>query len=260
MFTASERDQMLRTLIERAEADPDVTGAVLLGSCASGEADRWSDLDLAFTVDGAARAGVAGVAEHWTDWLAAGPGVVHHWDLPTGTAQLIRVFLLPNGLELDLNFYPEGELVRRGPAWRPVFGDFADDAHSAGGADKEAWTPTPNPAAQTQEIGLTWHHLLHARTCVERGRDWQAEHWIGQARTHVIALACLRLGYPTAYAKGAHLLPAEVTDPLRGTLVRSLDADELRRALMVAVEAFDREMRLHDPALAERLRPLLAED
>ncbi|MBS2538375.1 hypothetical protein KGQ20_37055 [Catenulispora sp. NF23] len=250
MFTASDRDQILRTLIERAEADPDVTGAVLLGSTASGDADRWSDLDVAFTVDGAARAGVAGVAERWTDWLAAGPGVVHHWDLPTGTAQLIRVFLLPNGLELDLNFYPEGELVRRGPAWRPVFGDFADD---------KAWTPTPNPGAETRETGLTWHHLLHARTCVERGRDWQAEHWIGQARTHIIALACLRLGYPTAYAKGAHLLPAEVSEPLRGTLVRSLDTDELRRALMVAVEAFERELLLHDPALAERLRPLLTE-
>lgn len=28
-------------------------------------------------------------------------------------------------------------------------------------------------------------------------------------------LACLRLGYPTDYAKGAHLLPAELTIPWR---------------------------------------------
>jgi len=71
-----------------------------------------------------------------------------------------------------------------------------------------------------------------------------------------MALACLRLGFPTAYAKGAHLLPADVTDPLVPTLVRSLDADELRRALVASAEAFAREVRQHDAVLAERLRPL----
>jgi hypothetical protein len=39
---------------------------------------------------------------------------------------------------------------------------------------------------------------LHARICIERGRWWQAEHWISAMRDHVITLACLRLGYPGA--------------------------------------------------------------
>lgn len=265
MFTPADRDHMLATLTARAEADPEVTGAVLLGSAASGQTDRWSDLDIAFTVADPAR--VAAVAERWTEALAADPGVVHHWDLPTGTSQLIRVFLLPDGLELDLNFYPDGDLVRHGLAWRPLFGEFAGagggsgggaSASAGAGASAEDWTPTPDPAGPTRTIGLTWHHILHARTCIERLRLWQAEHWIAQARMHIIALACFRLGYPTAYAKGAHLLPEDVTGPLVATLVRELDADELRRALAASAEAFDREVRHHDAALAERLRPLLA--
>ena len=248
MFTPESRVRMLRALIRRADEDPDVTGAVLLGSSATGDADRWSDLDVGFAV--AWSASVADVAGRWTAALEAEPGVVHHWDLPVGDSAVVRVFLLPDGLELDLNFYAEGELVRRGPAWQPVFGDFEDFGEDGG------WT-TP-PAAGPNAVGLTWHHVLHARTCIERGRFWQAEYWIGQARAHIIELACTRFGYQTVYAKGAHLLPTEATEPLEPTLVRSLDPAELRRALAATAEAFDRELRHHDPALADRLRPLVA--
>lgn len=246
MVTADNRAGMLTTLIERAENDPDISGAVLLGSSAAGTADRWSDLDVAFAVARPARA--ADVAERWTAALATEPGVVHHWDLPVRETALIRVFLLPDGLELDLSFYPEDELVRRGPSWRPLFGDFGDD---------EDWTDTSDPAAVRQTIGLTWHHVLHARTCIERGRAWQAEHWIAQARAHLVALACHRLGYPTMYAKGAHLLPAEATEPLLATLVGSLETAELRRALAAVADAFDRELRRQDEELADRLLPVL---
>lgn len=251
MFTSASRSRTLEALIARAEADAQVTGAVLLGSSATGDADRWSDLDVAFTVAGSTSAEI--VAERWTAALTAEFGVVHHWDLPVGDDAFIRVLLLADGLELDLGFYPEGRLVRRGPTWRPLFGDFDDDAD-------DAWTPAATGAAAVSHtIGLAWHHILHARTCIARDRRWQAEHWIAQARAHTIELACMRLGHPTAYAKGAHLLPAEVTDPLVPTLVRSLDAAELRRALAATAEAFDREVRRHDSALAGRLRPLLSD-
>ncbi|WP_225448257.1 hypothetical protein [Streptacidiphilus sp. P02-A3a] len=54
--------------------------------------------------------------------------------------------------------------------------------------------------------------------CVERQRWWQAEHWVSAVRDQVLALACLRLGHPTGYAKGAHLLPPELTAPLAARL------------------------------------------
>lgn len=249
MFTPGDRDRMFRLLVARAEEDPDITGAVLLGSSATGDTDRWSDLDIAFTVRGSAP--VMEVVERWTGALSADPGVVHHWDLPVREGALVRVFLLTDGQELDLNFYPEGTLVRYGPAWRPVFGDF-------GGS--EDWTPAVDDDARGQDIGLTWHHILHADTCLQRSRLWQAEHWIGQARGHIIALACRRLAFPTAYAKGAHFLPADVTDSLEPTLVRSLGAAEVRRALTATSEAFLRELRHQDSDLADRLKSLLAED
>ena len=40
--------------------------------------------------------------------------------------------------------------------------------------------------------------------CSERRRWWQAEYWSSGVRDQVLALACLRLGHPTSYGKGAH--------------------------------------------------------
>jgi hypothetical protein len=95
--------------------------------------------------------------------------------------------------------------------------------------------------------------------CIERGRPWQAEWLIAAAREQVLALACLRLGLATRFAKGADQLPPESTRPLEATLVSSLDESELRRALTAVAEALESELEQTDPALASRLRPSLLE-
>ncbi len=105
-------------------------------------------------------------------------------------------------------------------------------------------------------MGLAWHHVLHARMCIERCKPWQAEWLISGIREHVLALACLRLGHPTRFAKGADLLPQELTAPLEPTLVRSLDDPELRRALAAAADALAAELERTDPNLASRLRAM----
>jgi predicted nucleotidyltransferase len=241
MFTTDERERVLRDLISLAKAAPDVSAAAVTGSTATGDGDRWSDLDLALSVWGPLDAAI----DRWTALLIADFGVLHHWDLRSGTV-VYRAFLLSNGLEVDLGFYPEGDFGPRGPAWRPVFGT-ADQPATAGEQD-------PGDL-----IGHAWHHVLHARTSVARGHWWQAEHWIGATRTQVIALAALRLGLPASYAKGAHLLPDEVTASLTETLVRHLDEVELRRALKAVVAALEAELQNADPRLAAKLAPVLAE-
>lgn len=72
-----------------------------------------------------------------------------------------------------------------------------------------------------------------------------------------VALACLRLNLPTDYAKGAHLLPADVTAALEPSLVHDLSTDEVLRALSTLVPLFLDELWLSDPDTAERLKPTL---
>ena len=247
MFSVRERDLVRERLLRSAREDPAVLGAAITGSLATGDADRWSDIDLALAVSDPLDA----VMWRWTRRMYAEFGAAHHWDLPSGPL-IYRVFLLPDCLEVDIAFGPAAEFGPRGPSWRLVFGQPAPPPIAAPAGPDQA-------AGPDQPAGLAWHHALHARASIERGRWWQAEHWIGALRTETLALACLRLGFPTAYAKGAHRLPADLTGPLEATLVRSLDESELRRALRAAAAALGAELARTDAALAGRLHPTLTE-
>jgi len=241
MFTADEADRILTRLLGLAETDPAIAGAAITGSRAAGGDDVWSDIDLAFGVTGP----VGPAMGRWTERLYRDFAAVHHWDLPAGPT-VYRVFLLPGWLEVDIGFAAQACFGPLGPSWRTVFGQTAE-------------LDAPEPPSAGTLAGRAWHHALHARACIARHRQWQAEHWISALRDQVLALACLRLGYPASYARGAHLLPRELTVPLQAALVASLDQAELRRALGAAVTALAAEVERTDPVLATRLKPMLTE-
>lgn len=239
MFDLEERRGVRERLLAAARQDPGIVAAAITGSDALDAADRWSDIDLALAIPD--RPGA--VLQRWTALLYQDFAAVHHWDLPSGLT-IYRVFLLPGWLEVDIAFTPEAEFGPLGPAWRTVFG--------------HATQPAARQAPDREHlVGLAWHHALHARTSIERHRWWQAQYWIGALRDQIIALACLRLGHPTAYGKGAHLLPQELTKPLEAALVRSLDESELRRALNAAAASLARELEDTNPAFAAQLGPML---
>lgn len=214
MFTVRERERVRRGLLELARADPEVMGAAHVGSFVDGGGDRWSDIDINLGIRGGDLRPALG---RWTGWLYDGFSALHHWDLPAGAA-VYRVFLLPGWLEVDLGFRPEADFGPKGPHWETVFGPTVPAA-------------SPAPSNVDELLGHAWHHLRLARVCVERNRVWQAVHWINGTRDQVIALAAVRLGLPAGYAKGAHLLPPELTEPLASTLVTGLGEAELRHAL-----------------------------
>jgi predicted nucleotidyltransferase len=60
MFCLEERDRVRQRLLHLAEADPTVVGAAITGSHATDDGDRWSDIDLAFAIQGPL-GGLAGV-------------------------------------------------------------------------------------------------------------------------------------------------------------------------------------------------------
>ena len=232
---------MSTRLLELAEGDEDISAAALTGSLARGGGDRWSDVDVAFAI----RGDTAPALERWTRHLEEEFASLHYWDLPFRSS-IYRVFLLPGWLEVDIAFVPESDFGPRGPNWRTVFGDVVEQAASP-------------PPRQRDLAGLAWHHVLHARACIERGKPWQAEWLISGIRDYVLQLACLRLGHPTSFAKWTDLLPAEVTETVEEALVRSLDEAELRRALAAAAAVLAAELERSDPDTSASLRPMLAE-
>lgn len=241
MFTAERRDHVRDRVVELARTDSRVTAGALTGSTAVGAEDDWSDIDVAFGItDGVTP---DAVLRDWTEILYREFSILDHFDLRSGSS-VYRVFLLPDGLEVDVGVTPGHEFGARGPRFRALFGA----THQV-----EA---TPQPVAGYL-IGLGWHHVLHARSCIERGKPWQAEYWISGIRDHALALACLRLGEAAVYGRGADRLPAAVTGPLADALVRSLDEPELRRVLAVATACLIGEIEAWDRSLCTRLAPLL---
>lgn len=181
----------------------------------------------------------------WSAWMYETYDAVHHLDIVHGGA-VYRVFLLSSTLQVDLSFWPRGQLRPIGPAFCLLFG--------------EAGEPSPSAAPKPSElIGLGWLYALHARSSISRGRLWRAEYMISGARDHVLELACLRRGLPAAQGRGIDRLPREVTARLAPVLVRSLEVRELQRAFAALVDALLREAEESDPSLAHRLATPLAE-
>jgi hypothetical protein len=225
VFTIEYRDRVRDRVVEMATADRHVVAGAVVGSLALGVGDAWSDLDLMFAVvDGVPISDVLG---RWTRSLADEFDALHLFDLPSG-AILYRVYLLPGGLQLDLSCVPASDFGPAGPRFRLLFG-------------QSVIKPQLVSRSAQELFGWAAAYARDSRACIERHRWWQAEHCINGIRNNALALACLRHDLPTAFGRGFDDLPPDVLAPFDSVRVRSLQRDELLRALTEAVEALLRE-------------------
>jgi hypothetical protein len=244
MFTPEERDRVRARVLELARADERITGGARTGSRSVGAEDKWSDIDTAFGLaEGIDR---EDILRDWTEVLEREFDVVHVFDQPYGPT-LYRVYVLSNGLELDIALTPAAQFGPRGPTFELQFGESAK-------------LPEAEPPGIHFLIGYSWIYVLAGRAAAERGKLWQAVNFLNAARDQVFALAAIRFGLQHAYARGVHLLDRGITDPWKETLVRSLERDELLSSLKVAAGLVLREVAEHDAELAERLRAPLTLD
>ena len=189
---------------------------------------------------------VAEVLDDWTRALSNESAAVHLVDLERGPT-IYRVFLLPDALQFDLSLTPAARFAPAGPRFRLLFGQIAEGE-------------VPEPPAAGDLFGWGVIYGLHARTCIERGRIWQAEHYIGAVRDHALSLACLRRELPAEQARGYDDLPADTLASFNGTHVGSLEHEALRSALSAAMRALLHEGEAADvpsvDAVAQRLAQL----
>ncbi len=225
MFAVEERDAARDRLLEMAKVDPRVVGAAVVGSLSVGPGDRWSDLDLTFAV--ADEVGVDQVLTDWTRQLVTGLDAVVLFDLSSGHT-IYRVFLLPRCLQVDLSFTPAAWFGHSGPRFRLLFGRAGE-------------VSSPDPPDPRDLFGWAVVYARAARAYIARGRWWQAEHCIDGVRDRTLALACIRRNLESSHGRGYDDLPPAVLDPLRRSLVTSLEPEALLDALEAAVDGLLRE-------------------
>ncbi len=145
---------------------------------------------------------------------------------------------------------PAAQFRPAGPRFRLLFGAIA-------AGESEFSTPTVDAG---DLFGWGVIYALHARACIERGRVWQAEHYVGAVRDHALTLACLRYGLPAVQARGYDDLPAETLARFAATHVVATEPGALRAVLAAAVGELMREgAEAHLPhaeAVAQRLADL----
>ena len=246
MFTVEQRDALRESVLTLAEKDRRVVAGAAVGSLAVGGGDRFSDLDLTFAV--ADDVLLAEVLDDWSRTLSDEMAAVHLVDLERGPT-IYRVFLLPDALQFDLSLTPAARFAAASPRFRLLFGETAEGEPADG----------RKPPAGGDLFGWGVVYGLHARACIERGRVWQAEHYIGAVRDHALSLACLRRGLPAVQARGYDDLPANTLTSFDGTHVGSLEPERLLSALSAAVRALLHEGKEANVPSADVVAQTLAE-
>jgi hypothetical protein len=254
VFTVEQRDALRERVLRLAHDDERIVAGAAVGSLAVDGGDRFSDLDLTFGV--AEQARVADVLADWTQTLIDELAAVQLAELERGPTTY-RVFLLPDLLQLDLSMTPAGLFRPAGPRFRLLFGET-----TAGGSEELA-PPVmgdlflSTPAVAEDVFGWGVIYAVYARTCIERGRVWQAEHYVGAVRDHALSLACLRQGLPAVQGRGYDDLSAETLARFRDAHICTVEPEALRAALAGSVLSLMREgaeARLqHAEVIAERL-------
>jgi hypothetical protein len=256
VFTVEQRDALRERVLRLAEEDERVVAGAVVGSLAVDGGDRFSDVDLTFGV--AEHVRVAEVLEDWTRTLIDDFEAVQLADLERGPTTY-RVFLLPDALQLDLSMTPAAQFRPAGPRFRLLFGETAGEPElPTPPVAGTLFIPTPSVAGDIFGWGVIY--ALHARACIERGRAWQAEHYVAAVRDHALSLACLREGLNPAQARGYDDLSAETLARFEHAHVGAVEAGALRAALAASVLALmheGAEARLpHAHVVAERLGEL----
>jgi hypothetical protein len=257
VFTVAQRDALREHLLQVAEADEHVVAAAAVGSLATDGGDRFSDLDLSFGI--ADHLPVAAVLHDWTRTLTDQLDAVHLADLERGPTTY-RVFLFPDALQLDLSMTPAAQFRPAGPRFRLLFGATAADQSEGSTPPVAGSLFLPTPPVSGDLFGWGVIYALHARACIERGRLWQAEHYVGAVRDHALSLACLRQGLPVVQARGYDGLAAATLARFEAAHVGAVEPGALRAALAGCVRALLRagtEARLpHADTVAQRLAEL----
>jgi hypothetical protein len=223
-----------------------------VGSLAVDAGDRFSDVDLTFGI--ADHLQVVDVLDDWTRTLVDELDAVRLADLERGPT-IYRVFLLPDALQLDLSMTPAAQFRPAGPRFRLLFGETAGESEVPVG---DLFFPTPPVAVDIFGWGVIY--ALHARACIERGRVWQAEHYVGAVRDHALSLSCLRQGLPPVQARGYDDLSSETLARFEGAHAGAVEPGALRAALaasvLVLVDEGAEASLPHAHVVAERLREL----
>src|ERR1700681_504466 len=221
--------------VAACQADDRVVAPVLGGSYASGQADAFSDLDLAVITTDAT----------FDDFFSAREGFMR----VLGEALFLESFDSPitlfaifdDGTELELSIGRESQFdgILIGP-----YAVLVDKRGILSGAVFTGTRPTEAEQIETLRrlVYWFWHDVSHCVAAVGRGQLWWAQGQLEVLRRVCVELARLQMDFaeaPSGYDKVNQAVPVDVLAPLESTLC-ALQREPMVQALRDIVRFYRR--------------------
>ena len=235
MFTIEYRQEVRESIISKARGNPKIVSAAVIGSYASGEVDRWSDIDLTFGVDESFS--INSMLEWWTEYIIKEFAGIMLFDVKQENTTY-RVFILPGCLQVDLSFSPASQFGAVGSHFKLLYGKKYE---------KPQTSPLSTPQTTKDQFGYMVHHILRARFCMERNGLAKAEFWISEARNYALKLASKS---------------QSIRDSFKDSYVKELSKEEIMKAIRVIVSQIpniSEEVKGYSLKLSDALNELSSE-
>ena len=228
MFTVEERDALVQRVLRDAEGDERVVAErswARSPSTAATASPTWTSPSASTSRFGSPTPWTTGRAPCSTSSALCSSSSSSAGRPPTGCSCCRTPW------QLDLSMTTAAQFRPAGPRFRLVFGQTA--AGESETVTGDLFIPTPPVAGDIFGWGVIY--ALHARACIERGRGWQAEHYVGAVHDHALSLACLREGRTAVQARGYDDLPAETLARYEDAHVGAIEPGVIQAALAASV-------------------------
>ncbi len=233
LYDAEYRNRALKKLINALSGDDRITGAVLVGSGATGFRDRYSDVDLAVLIGEEAR-----LEEIYADWWDRLHTLFNPVDAFKEPSKHLYGFLLDRYMELDISFQGESGLYEHRPNWRILFDRRSVIPSLMKTREKPA---VDKAAAHEKRIQDSWYYVLHCVNSIQREQPLRASFFISFLRDEAVLMAGLSRGLKTSagsYFAETDRFPEDVKKRIVATFPVSMESKDLLRALRAVVELY----------------------
>jgi hypothetical protein len=244
-FTPDERQHTLDWLLADLHADERVAGVVIAGSGAFGFRDKLSDIDICVVV--LCEDNRVAVYEDWRERVRESFSILHLCE--TSNPIVRSAFLLLAGfLGVDAFFVSLDNLHARRARWRVAW----DRTEKVNEIMLRTWENRKRPDVSDQyveRLDYVWHRIIPCVVAVKRGWLLEALDHLATLRTQATDLAFLSEGVEERHHRQMGQLPAAFLSRLEKSLPRSLDPEEILRALRITMDCFFEPARLLDERL-----------
>lgn len=190
MFSESEREEILNSLVEGVSKLDEITGIVIVGSASLGFRDRFSDIDIALVYD--EQYSIENVFNAVSDLVGRAYTVA---TVLNQFSRKLQVILLDNYLEIDIGYYTKDTIMARRKNYKIVFdkiGELEEKMSKSWEENSSLYRGTTTSDDIQSELFRTdsnlWYNMIHSVNAFIRGEKYRCYFEIEELRRNLISL------------------------------------------------------------------------